>query len=148
MKNVLKTRCHFPGITILLPLQGEKEIVAVDKGSIPENIPDQPDIFIQIRRIANIALYYKEDVHHQDPVTTFNPPIEVRVGYNFYDVVQSHFDVNQLKLAYWDGSQNCWVIISDPAKDFDYLILPPDTGQVAEFKIWSWTGDPPLAWGR
>ncbi len=147
MKNITKTHNHFPGITLLLPLQGEREIVVVDKGSLPDNIPDQPD-FAQIRRIANIAFYYKDDIYHKDPVTTFNPPIEVRVGYNFYDVIQSHADANQLKLAYWDINKSGWVIISDPASDFDYFMYPPDTGQVAEFKIWTWTGDPPLAWGR
>jgi hypothetical protein len=39
-----------------------------------------------------------------------------------------------------------WVLISDPA--YDYMILPPNTGQIAEAKIDHWAGDPPIAWVR
>jgi hypothetical protein len=58
--------------------------------------------------------------------------------------MESKCDIQQLKLAFWDGSQ--WVILSDASHE--YYILPPSTGQIAEAKIWSWTGDPPLAWGK
>jgi hypothetical protein len=58
--------------------------------------------------------------------------------------MESNCDFKQLQLAYWDGSH--WVIISDPPHE--YHILPPSTGQIAEARIWSWVGDPPLAWGK
>jgi hypothetical protein len=99
-----------------------------------------------IRYIANLACYTRTDYENdkREPVITFDPPIEIRVAYNFYDVMESNRDYRQLKLAFWDGSQ--WVSLSD--RSHDYHILPPSTGQVAEAKIWTWAADPPLAWGR
>jgi hypothetical protein len=132
----------FPGITVLVPKQSD--IVAVDKGSFtPNKIQKVTKPFTMIRQIANIVFYKKADVEKTQPVTEFEPPIEIRVGYNIYDVIKSHGDHKKLKLAYWDGSQ--WVIISNA--EHDYRILPPSTGQVAEAKIRSWAGDPPVAWG-
>ena len=142
----VKVPYHFPGITVLVPM--ESEIVAIDGGSIlPNNIQDKTENFTLIRQIANIVLLTREDYENgriENPVKTFSPPIEFRVGYNFYDLMESNCNINDLKLAYWNGKE--WIIISDP--QYDYRILPPSTGQVAEVKIWSWVGDPMLAWGK
>jgi hypothetical protein len=141
---IFKRPFPFPGITVLVPPQVGIDVVAVEKGSIPGNIPDQPPVFTRIRYIANIALYDKADVERLHPITDFDPPIEVRVGYTIQDVMRSGCNIESLKLAYWDGSQ--WVILNhDPI--YEYLILRPDTAQVAEAKIGHWAGDPPLAWG-
>jgi hypothetical protein len=141
---IVKKPFPFPGITVLVPTIGENEIVAIDKGSIPEVIPNQPPIFTRIRYIANIALYYKADVDHLHPITDFDPPIEIRVGYTIHDVMHSGCNIENLKLAYWDGSQ--WVVMNhDPM--YEFLILRPDTAQVAEARIRHWAGDPPIAWG-
>jgi hypothetical protein len=138
---------HFPGITVLVPKQCENDIVAIEKGSlVPNNIPIRTKNFTLIRYIANIVLLTKTDydMGKMNPVKTFDPPIEIRVGYNFDDIMKSNCEIKNLKLAYWDGDQ--WVIISNPSHG--YHILPPSTGKVAEARIWSWVGDPPLAWGK
>jgi hypothetical protein len=143
----VKVPYHFHGITFLVPKQYENDIVAIDKGSfLPNNIQNKTDNFTLIRHIANIVLYNKIDYDQgkMNPVKTFDPPIEIRAGYKSTDVKQSNGDINKLKLAYWDGRQ--WVIISDPSHEFH--ILPSSTGQIAEARIWSWVGDPPLAWGK
>ena len=143
IEPVGKQAFHYPGITVLVPEQSE--IVAVFEGSdIPKDVPMKTEDFTVIRVIANITMYYRKDVARSDPVKTFDLPIEIRVGYNLSDLMESNCDVKQLKLAYWDGSR--WVIISDAKHE--YQILPPSTGQVAEAKIWSWVGDPPVVWGK
>ena len=132
----------YPGITVLVPEQRAVKIKVIELGPIiPGTIPEADSSgFKVIRYIVNIVLYNEQD----EPIKTFDPPIEIRVGYNITDVMQSDCDIHRLKLAYWDGDK--YVIISD--REHDYHILPPSTGQVAEAKIWSWVGDPPLVWGR
>lgn len=143
-----KTAYHFTGVSVLVPEELDSEIVAVSE-RIPHDIPDntgeqgEPDSFERIRNIANIVLYERENF--DTPVQNFSPPIEFRVHYNFYDLCKTgKCDITDLKLAYWDGEK--WVIISDEAHE--YQIFPPSTAQVAEAKIWSWVGDPTLAWGK
>jgi hypothetical protein len=144
---LIKVPHHFPGMTVLVPMQAnQQELVAINKGSlIPDTILKMD--FPVIRFIANIALITRDDFEHGivRPVTDFDPPIEFRVGYNFLDVMQSDCNIDHLKLAYWDGSH--WEITNDNPI-YEYQILPPSTGQVAEFKISSWPGDPPIAWGK
>lgn len=141
-----KKSFHFPGITILIPEQkSKKKLVAINKGiEFPEKIPNKTDQFTVIRIIGNIVLYDQDDLKHKAPLEEFDPPIEIRVGYNNLDISESKGALKNLKLAYWD--QKNWVIIN--ASDHDYQIFPPTTGQVAEAKIKTWAGDPPLAWGR
>jgi hypothetical protein len=143
---LVKVPYHFPGITVLVPGQPGGELVAVNKGSlIPDHIPVVTPYFRWIRHIANIVLLRRADYEEgiMNPVQTFDPPIEFHVGYNFHDIMKSNGDYLQLKLAYWDGRE--WVIFNEPTHE--YHILPPSTGQVAGAKIWSWVGDPMVAWG-
>jgi len=146
----VKKAYHFLGISVLVPMQTEQdsEIVALDwRNRIPDDIPEKTDNFSLIRYIANIVLFRKDHLdreYYEEPIQEFNPPIEFRVHYRFDDVNSTDCDIQQLKLAYWDGQK--WVIISDPTHE--YHILPPSTAQVAEAKIWSWIGDPALAWGK
>lgn len=137
-KSIFKVPYHFPGITVLVPKQ--LEIEAIDLRPInPGDIPDEDKFGIKvIRCIVNIVLNNRQG----EPVKTFDPPIELRVGYNFLDVMKSDCNIQKLNLAYWDGEK--YVIISN--REHEYQILPPSTGQVAEAKIWSWVGDPPLVW--
>jgi hypothetical protein len=144
---ILKVPFHFPGMTVLVPKQANlQDLVAVNLGSL---IPDTilKNGFPVIRFIANIALITKEDFEHGivNPVKDFDPPIEFRVGYNFLDVRKSEGSIEDLKLAFWNGSE--WEIVNDNPI-YEYQILPPSTGQVAEFKIWHWIGDPAIAWGK
>ena len=144
---LVKAQYHFPGISVLVPKQHAGDVVAIDKGSlIPDKINMNTDRFTVIRMIGNIVLVNKADYENGkvNPVTTFDPPVEIRIGYNSFDVMKSNGDHLNLKLAYWDGKG--WVIISDGSHEF--TILPPSTGQVAEAKLRSWLGDPPLAWGK
>ncbi len=145
---IIKKAYHFPGISVLVPDQiGQtSEIVPIDL-PIPDNIPEITENFTLIRSIANIALFHRDDLekkYYEDPVQEFDPPIEFRVSYSLTDVSQTDCDIQQLKLAYWNLIE--WVIISDPSHE--YQILPHSTAQVAEAKIWSWLGDPTLAWGK
>ncbi len=146
-RPTIKTAYHFPEVSVLVPQQLEQaEIVAVDL-PIPEDLPGFPEPHTKIRNIANIVLFHKADDNFQEPVKDFNPPIEFRVHYKFEDVKKTdNCDINQLILAYWDDEKRKWVIISD--LEHEYQILPPSTAQVAEAKIWSWNGDPTLAWGK
>jgi hypothetical protein len=145
-----KVAYDFPGITVIVPDQPNGiKLVAIDKGTIPD-INKSKDGFEVIRYIVNIALLNEEDYKSGNLdsgfVTHFYHPIEFRVGYNFQDVMESQDDIHRLKLAYWDSDTSHWVIVSNAVHE--YQILPPGTGQVAEFKIRSWSGDPPIAWGK
>lgn len=139
---------HFHGITVIVPFQlpTKTELVPIDKGSLVSNpAPFRENEYRVTRLIANIALFTRQDYetgNFDNPVSSFDPPIELRVGYNFYDILRSGGELQNLQLAYWDGVQ--WIVISDAAHE--YQVLPPSTGQVAEVKIWEWVGDPPLAW--
>lgn len=148
MEPLVKVPYYFPGMTVLVPNQTNGlELVAINKGSLfPDDILKTE--FTMIRFIANIILITRKDFDLHDvnhPIKKFDPAIEFRVGYNFLDVMKSDCNIDNLKLAYWDGSH--WEIMNtNPI--YEYQILPPDTGQVAEFKIWFWPGDPPFAWGK
>lgn len=132
---------HFRGITVFVP--EVLNLIPVEK-AIPARIKPGNTPFQVIRLVGNIVFYDRDDQAQTHPIQKFNPPIELRVGYKTEDIMQNNGHLDSLKLAYWDG--NDWVIISDPAHE--YQILPPSTGQVAEVKISEWVGDPPIAWGR
>jgi hypothetical protein len=137
---------HFPGITIIVPEQDEKQLLAIKKEAIDTKDIEETDGFTLIRQISNIALVDKEAYEHGEIiiVNVFTPDIRILVGYNIDDMMKIGCDFLNLKLAYWDGSR--WVVISDD--DHNYMILPPSTAQVAEVTIHNWSGDPPLAWGK
>lgn len=145
-----KTAFHFPGISIFVPEQrdSDAEIIALDQRAlVPDDLPKKSKNFRLIRLIANIVLYHKRDDDRYDlsePIQDFDPPIEIKVGYNIADIMENKGNFDSLKLAFWNGEK--WVIISDP--DHEYQILPPGTGQLAEAKIKKWAGDPPVGWGR
>jgi hypothetical protein len=153
MKPEHKVSFHFPGITVIVPQQEDikEEVVAIDLG-IPNRNEilkrEQKGSYSATRFIANVVLYQRRDDERYDlakPIKSFNPPIEIRVGYNIFDILEvGGTNQEALKLAYWDGVE--WVLISDPAHEF--MILPPNTGQIAEAKISHWIGDPPIAWVR
>lgn len=140
----------FPGISVLVPTQIEQcsKIVPLDwRDQIPDDIPNETDRFTLIRYVANIVLFCEDQLieeNFESPIQEFNPPIAIRVSYTQDDIEEVDNNLEDLKLAYWD--QEKWVIISDPS--YEYQILPPSTAQIAEVKIWSWTGDPPLGWGK
>ena len=132
---------HFPGISVLIPREYTGFWVEwTDK--IPVGIPNQHG-FELVRFIGNIDLFHQGVSDNE--VHTFDPPIEFRVGYTFDDERKANF-YSLLKLAYWPGKNNEWVIISNPA--LGYQIFPSSTAPVAEVKIASWPGDPTLAWGK
>ncbi len=148
---LVKDSYHFPGITVLVPRQETGQVlVAINKGSLfPKG--DLPGDFHPIRKIANIALVPVEQLSQVKMVpanlrseVSFDPPIEFRVGYNFQDVLEAGGDISSLRLAYSDGTE--WVPITP--EENEYQILPPATGQVAEFKIITWPDDPMIAWGK
>ena len=142
-----KDAFHFPGISIIVPKQlaYEGDIIAINRGiPRPGDIPRKTDKFTLVRLIANVCLYDVKDIQLSYPIEAFNPPIEIKVGYNFTDTSECKNDPKRLKLAYWDG--NDWIIISDAKHE--YQILPPSTAQIAEVKIKKWAGDPPIGWGR
>jgi len=144
---------HFQGISVIVPPQIDRkgEVIAIDQG-----IPNRNEIYRKeqkgalqaTRLIANIVLYEKrmgDQAEEAEPIMSFNPPIEFRVGYNVFDILEAGGkNQEDLKLAFWDGGK--WVIISD--SDHEYRILPPNTGRIAEVKISDWIGDPPIAWVR
>ncbi len=140
-----KKAYHFHGITVLVPPQNSGiEIIPIDKGLNPEDWLNKSTNHRIVRMIANIALVERNAYYDRQliPVTSFDPPIEFRVNYNFLDVFKSGGDIDALKLAFWDGS--AWISISDSYHD--YNILPASTGQIGEVVIREWPGDPPIAW--
>jgi len=147
---IIKKAYHFPGLTVIVPNQTSQdfEIIPLNlPDEIPDDIPEITENFTLIRYIANLALFRSDHLEakiYEEPVQEFDPPIEFRVNYSLTDVIQSQCEIQRLKLAYWDLEK--WVIISDSSHE--YQILPPSTAQVAEAKIWSWVGDPALAWGK
>lgn len=149
-----KVLYHFPGITIMVPEQDSQvQIVAITRGSISlKDVPSYSAGFTLIRHIANVVLVAKDtyEAGREDPYTgNLDPPVEIYVGYDAFDVMATRFDpehsfdIHQLKLAFWNGIK--WVILSKD--DYQYFILPSDTGQVAKVLIHNWVGDPPIAWG-
>lgn len=145
--GINKKAYHFPGLSILVPdqIENEVEIVPIN---LPIKLPKGFEDLI-IRPIANIALFRRDHIeneYYEEPVPDFDPPIELRVSYNFFDVCQVGCDIYNLNLYYWDLQRKLWVLISDSSHE--YQILPPSTAQVAEAKIWSWVGDPTIAWGK
>jgi len=139
-----------PDLMVIVPrrIGQEIEIVPVNMPEgIVENNDKRTENFTWIRSIANFALFRKD--HHEmgiydAPIKEFDPPIELRIPYGNLELKHVHNNVSQLKLAYW--ARDRWVIISDIFHE--YQILPPNFAPIAEVKIWSWLGDPTLAWGK
>jgi len=140
-KGISKKPHHYPGISIFLPDQIDKDSEIVFK-ELPKGIANIPKKFELIRIIGNIALFPRGS--HGKPVVKFDPPIELRISYNSEDLVKVGGEIDKLKLAYWDTKT--WVIISDPPHN--YQILPPTTAQIAEVTIGEWADDPTLGWGK
>ena len=138
-----KKEYHFPGITVLVPPQlSGVDIIPIVKDIIP-NISQLEHIDVNvIRVIANIAFIQITADKIRTPATTFEPPVEFRVGYNIQDVMAAGCNFDILCLAYWNGIS--WIYLNAP--QHEYHILPPTTGQVAEFWTDFWPEDPPLAW--
>ena len=137
-KPIVKRVYHLPGFSALVPEIDDYIGIRVKWiETIPDNIEDQNG-FSLIRIIGNIDL-----VSENGKPEVFDPPIEFRVPYTFYDERQAKY-YSKLKLAYWDGSQ--WVTISN--QDYEYIIFPPSTARFAEVKFMEWPGDPTLAWGK
>jgi len=133
----------FDGITVIVPDQtGKTEPIHVENkmDQIPD-LPKEKGKFRKIRTIANIAVIYEGKT-----LKKFDPPIELRVVYNYGDLVKVKHNIRDLKLAYWDGEK--YVVFTEV--DNDYLIHKPTstTGLLAECKIHKWAGDPPIIWGR
>jgi hypothetical protein len=143
----MSTVFHFSGITIIVPQQDPErpQLIAIDKGLIDSKVFTNQTGFTLIRQIANIVLYNKVefDNHRLVKVEHFSPPIQIIVGYNFYDLMCSSCDFSNLRLAYW--SVDRWEVISD---DDTYRILPPSSAQVAQVSLSELIGDPPIAWGK
>jgi hypothetical protein len=144
---VEKKAFHDEGISVIVPKQNiHGELIVVFDHDI-ESIPEfqEENGFELIRVIANVTLYELEDDQYENPIMAFDPPIEIRVAYDLSEV-EFAGEFQNLKLAYWDHKREKWVILSEPK--YEYQILPPSTGQIAEAKIWDWVGDPPIAVGR
>jgi len=140
---------EFPDLIVSVPrrIGQEIEIVPVDMTEREtSHFAEETDNFTLIRPIANIALFRSDHLaigNFEEPVKEFDPPIEFRVRYSDDDLKQVD-DFSQLKLAYWVPER--WVIISDVFHE--YQIFERDFAQIAEVKLWSWSGDPTLAWGK
>ena len=135
----------FPGISVITPKQSGRNIVAVHHGIDPRVEYDDGDFHV-FRVVANIAIYDWEDTHNEAPLEEFDPPIEIRVAYHLIDLVKSDFNLDILKLAYWNGNLRKWHILNRQVDKYE--IFPPSTGQFAQARIVNWYGDPPIAWGR
>jgi hypothetical protein len=141
---------EFPDLIVSVPrrIGQEIEIVPVDMTEREtSHFAEETDNFTLIRPIANIALFRSDHLaigNFEEPVKEFDPPIEFRIKYGDLELEHVDGDVQQLKLAYWVPER--WVIISDVFHE--YQILPHNFARIAEVKIWSWVGDPTLAWGR
>ena len=148
--EILKNAFHFQGFSVIVPRHvGQPiEILPVDlSDQIPENIVDDPEHFSLIRVIAKLDLFSVDGYiseNYENPIRDFDIPVELRIKYTRKDLRQVGGLHQRLKLAYWNMHE--WVIISNPSHE--YRIFPPSTAQIAEVKIWSWVGDPTLAWGK
>ncbi len=132
---------NFLGVTVTIPDQG-KWVRVVDKAMPPLSTMPGNENFTPIRLLVNLAVV---DYDNENTVlTAFNPPIEFDVNYTSQDLWESARIARSLKLAYWDG--NSWVVFTESTNQ--YTLLPPATGTVANVKISTWVGDPPMSWGR
>jgi hypothetical protein len=143
--EIVRRAYHYSGVSIIVP-----EVMDIVPSELPllppVSYPNETDDFRLTRIIGNFGLFTRahfDEKYFEDPVQEFDPPIEFRVEYTVEDLRHVNCEIQLLKLAYWDTEK--WVIVSTEA--YVYLIFPQSTAMVAEFKIWSWLGDPTLAWG-
>ena len=145
-----QTVFDFPGVTVIVPSQTERPGKAISK-DLPhiKSFPNRSN-FTPKRIIANLVILDaaadEKNYTTAEVIRTFGPPIKIHVGYRIDDLFECARLGTELKLAYWDEITKEWVVISTPSNQ--YRILPPDTAPIAETYIYSWAGDPPLAWGK
>ena len=138
-----------PDLMVIVPRRIGQEIEIIPHEYrlwIPEKENRVTEDFRWIRSVATIALFRSDHLAKnklEEPVKEFDPPIEFRIKYGDEELKQVE-DIYQLKLAYWVPDR--WVIISDIFHE--YQIFERDFAPIAEVKIWSWLGDPTLAWGK
>jgi len=94
-----------------------------------------------IRKVINIKIV--AEMGSRVPITSFDPPIELRVKYTSYDLQEGN---GNLSLAYWDGAK--WIRFTP--EEHNYLQLPdfpehPELGGIGLAYISEWA-DPNIAW--
>ncbi len=128
-------------LEVTVPDQG-KWVSVVEKDMPPlSSMPGNAN-FTPIRLLVNVAVVDYNNLN--SVITSFDPPIELELNYTSGVLGENAPIGEALKLAYWDGST--WVVFTKI--DNDYTLLQSATGGVAKLKIYSWAGDPPMAWGR
>jgi len=138
-------RKHFrtEGVVVKHPSLG----ISIDVLRLPipplVSMPTVAGGFIPSRLVINLKVVDKADP--SKIVTTFDPPLEVRVRYTPGDEKDASDKRKLLNLAYWDGKK--WVRFTQ--KDHQFKLENKPTKKYAGWgivKITHWT-DPPKAWG-
>ena len=142
-----KKEFHFlgMGLSVFIPDQHGVILPVVLSDDILGEIPGSTEEFTVIRYIGNLTIFRintDEMAILTEPLRQFDPPIELRIRFTQIDLDETYGA--DLELAYWNMEE--WVIISDEKHQF--TIKEYDTHFVASVKIWNWTGDPTIAWGR
>jgi len=106
-------------------------------------MPPVPGGFQPFRAVTNFRLVYVEQPERE--VTTFDPPIEVRIRYYPSDLEKAAVMDKLLRLGFWDGKQ--WIRFTPEKHQYHLEPAPPPENSgwgVANVSNW---GDPTHAWG-
>ncbi|MEA3438876.1 MAG: hypothetical protein U9R58_01180 [Chloroflexota bacterium] len=132
------------GVVVTIPYQYHNMYV-YQLPSFPDDIsPSEEGGFNLIRTVINLKL--AKDQGLDERITTFDPPILLRVRYTYYDYQAAQEAGESLKLAFWNGK--VWVRF-DSAYNFHLIPDDPNAhelGGVGFAMISEWD-DPHVAWG-
>jgi hypothetical protein len=138
--SVLK-RFDPENVIVVLPgpaIQAEKRPLPALK-----SMPAIPGEFQPFRRVINLK--FVDPAQPEKVDFTFDPPVEIRIGYSSYDLRMSS-NGTQLKLAYWNGAR--WIPFTIKENNFRLETGGPGKGGgwgIVSIASWS---DPTIAWGR
>jgi hypothetical protein len=150
MGDVMYFRFPEEGVEIIVPRQFEHPFVDV----VPENMAQKPgqeggdvgrekEPFVPHR---NLITFEVVDVSTGAPLTTFNPPITLKLYFNFEDVRAALEYNSNVAYGYWDGEVWTRFTVKDHQVEL-HLFNHPQWAGYADVTVRDWD-DPTIAVGR
>ncbi len=145
VESPLPTHKEFKSEGVIVKFPGQAKALKVQRLALPamESLPVVPGGFRPFRLVINLRLV--DAMQPDTEVSTFDPPIEVRVRYTASDLKRAAAAGGSLCLGFWDGTQ--WNRFTPEKHQFHLESgASPLDGGWGVVSISQW-GDPLKAWG-
>ena len=123
---------------------GKKVKIVKLKSKKMNDVPERENVFKPGRLILNFA--GEDEDHPGTYLTTFDPPLELRVKFKKADQDRAAAAGSDLKMAFWSEQENNWVLFTAAKHQFRVELNASGKGGTAIAFVTHW-GDPQVAIG-